>query len=283
MVAVLRAAGLSDTYDLLADPATGDRIVCAALVRRGLLHGTPRIGGTVPRRRAPGGPTAGEDPQAPAIAITIPGPRSRARLPDRASDDRPATEVFITHLKSKLPTAIYNEGWYRRDPGLYQPHVTAIGAALSTIRRTAEATGLRVLLTSVMKDTDTPVIVLGDVNDGQSSNTVNILTEQPRYLVGESRGGADNGLYTAQTLQEYRDTPRRLLHPRAQRPARVAGPRAGQRAALRQQPAPGLAVRRADDPERPPRRPGPPSDRQHRPRSGEGAVPLPAVRALGSG
>ena len=57
-----------------------------------------------------------------------------------------------------------------------------------------------------MKDTDTPVIVLGDVNDGQSSNTVNILTEQPRYLVGESRGGADNGLYTAQTLQEYRDS-----------------------------------------------------------------------------
>ena len=50
------------------------------------------------------------------------------------------------------------------------------------------------------------VVVLGDVNDSQLSNTVNVITEQPRYLVGESRGGADNGLYTAQTLQEYRDT-----------------------------------------------------------------------------
>jgi hypothetical protein len=32
------------------------------------------------------------------------------------------------------------------------------------------------------------------------------MTEQPRYLVGDSKGGADNALYTAQTLQEYRDT-----------------------------------------------------------------------------
>ncbi len=48
--------------------------------------------------------------------------------------------------------------------------------------------------------------MLGDINDGQHSNTANVLTEQPRYLVGDSRGGVDNGLYTAQTLQEYRDT-----------------------------------------------------------------------------
>ena len=206
LVAVLQAAGLTDTYDVLADPANGDRIVCAALVRRGLLHGTPRW-----VDRFPDGvrleSTSGEDPQAPAIAITIPGfSRPVLNFQVELRDDRPPTEVFVTHLKSKLPTAVYNEGWYRRDPGLYKPHTTALGAALSTIRRTAEATGLRVLLTSVMKDSDTPVIVLGDVNDGQSSNTVNILTEQPRYLVGESRGGADNGLYTAQTLQEYRDS-----------------------------------------------------------------------------
>ncbi|MGY2059328.1 hypothetical protein ACW9HQ_30915 [Nocardia gipuzkoensis] len=48
--------------------------------------------------------------------------------------------------------------------------------------------------------------MLGDINDGQHSNTANVLTEQPRYLVGDSRGGVDNGLYTAHTLQEYRDT-----------------------------------------------------------------------------
>jgi hypothetical protein len=63
-----------------------------------------------------------------------------------------------------------------------------------------------VLLTDTMKGTETPVIVLGDINDGQTSNTANILTEQPRYLVGDSTGGSDVALYTAQTLQEYRDT-----------------------------------------------------------------------------
>ena len=50
------------------------------------------------------------------------------------------------------------------------------------------------------------MIVLGDINDGQHSNTANILTEQPRYLVGDSVGGGDTSLYTAQTLQEYRNT-----------------------------------------------------------------------------
>ena len=89
---------------------------------------------------------------------------------------------------------------------MYKPHQTALGAAISTVRRTAEAAAVRVMLTDVMKGSTTPVIVLGDINDGQHSNTANILTEQPRYLVGESTGGADVGLYTAQTLQEYRDT-----------------------------------------------------------------------------
>ena len=114
--------------------------------------------------------------------------------------------MFVAHLKSKLPTQIDGETWYDADPETYRDHRNALGAAISTIRRTAEATALRVLLTEVMKGTETPVLVLGDLNDGQHSNTINILTEQPNYLVGESRGGADIGLYTAQTLQEYRDT-----------------------------------------------------------------------------
>ena len=121
-------------------------------------------------------------------------------------DDPPLTEVFVAHLKSKLPTQINGETWYDADPETYRDHRNALGGAISTIRRTAEATALRVLLTEVMKGTQTPVLVLGDLNDGQHSNTINILTEQPNYLVGESHGGADIGLYTAQTLQEYRDT-----------------------------------------------------------------------------
>ena len=61
------------------------------------------------------------------------------------------------------------------------------------------------ILTEQMKETGTPVVVLGDLNDGQHSNTLNILTAQPSYLVSSRRlGGSDVALYSLGTLQEYR-------------------------------------------------------------------------------
>lgn len=202
----LDSAGLSDEYELIAEEATGYRIVCAALVRQGLRAGEPEWIDTFPpamRLET----TTPFDPQAPGIFVSMSRfARPVLRVPLALHDDHPITQLFVTHLKSKLPIRIDTEHWYRDDPDRYKPHTTAIGSALATIQRTAEATALRVLLTEVMKGTVTPVIVLGDINDGKHSNTVNILTEQPRYLVGDSQGGADNGLYTAQTLQEYRDT-----------------------------------------------------------------------------
>jgi predicted extracellular nuclease len=203
MTQVLTMSGLDATYELLAKPATGQRIVCAALVRKGLRSGDPRWLDKFPdgTRLEETNPS---DEQAPAIAVIIPGfSRPVLNFPVALHDEAPLAQVFVTHLKSKLPTRIDGQPWFDDS---FKPHRTALGSALATIRRTAEATALRVLLTGVMKQTMTPVIVLGDVNDGQHSNTVNILTEQPRYLVGDARGGVDNGLYTAQTLQELRDT-----------------------------------------------------------------------------
>jgi predicted extracellular nuclease len=204
---VLAHGGLEATYDVLAEPADGERITCAALVRKGLLADpAPQWIEAFPQAvRLESNDIS--DPQADAIAVHI-DTFSRPVLNFRVDlrDGEPAAEVFVTHLKSKLPTRIDQEEWFNQNKPLYLPHVTALGAAISTIRRTAEATALRVMLNTVMKGTDTPVIVLGDVNDGQHSNTLNILTGQPRYLVGDSVGGADTGLYTAQTLQEYRDT-----------------------------------------------------------------------------
>lgn len=205
--AVLERANLDDDYTVLAEPADGSRIVCAALVRTELLSGEPRWIDAFPAALRLESTDAADDPQAPDIHVAIDGfSRPVLRFEMRPRDDEQPIVVFVTHLKSKLPTRIDAELWFRDEPETYRPHRTAIGAALSTIRRTAEAAALRVLLTETMKGTETPVIVLGDVNDGKLSNTVNILTEQPNYLVGEQRGGADNGLYTAQTLQEYRDT-----------------------------------------------------------------------------
>ena len=198
---------LKDTYEALATPATGKKIVCGALVRRGLRTGEPKWEDKFPDavkldlKEDPG------DPQSPQIKVTINAfSRPVLRFQVKLRDDQTPTEVFVTHLKSKLPTDVSEEAWFVSEPDKFKPHQKALGAGISTIRRTAEAVALRVMLTGVMKGTTTPVIVLGDINDGQHSNTANILTEQPNFLVGEATGGSDVGLYTAQTLQEYRDT-----------------------------------------------------------------------------
>jgi hypothetical protein len=174
-------------------------------VRKGLLRGTPGwVDKFPPELRLE---SSGNDPQAPDVRVTIPGfSRPVLNFQVALREQPPLAEVFVAHLKSKLPERVYQEDWFEADEAVFKPHAGALGAALATIRRTAEATALRILLTKAMKGTVTPVLVLGDLNDGQHSNTINILTEQPRYLVGESRGGVDTGLYTAQTLQEYRDT-----------------------------------------------------------------------------
>jgi hypothetical protein len=202
----LDASGLGTEYDLLTPPeAEGTRIVNAAILRKGLLEGEPEWISNFPDKFRLH--SSGDDPQTPAIEVQI-NSFSRPVLHFRARvrDDHDPVHVYVCHFKSKAPTQVWGEAWYEEDAEAYKPHRTNLGAALSTIRRTAEASALRFILTQRMKGSGTPIVVLGDVNDGQHSNTANILTEQPRYLVGDSRGGGDTALYTAQTLQEYRNT-----------------------------------------------------------------------------
>lgn len=202
----LAASGLIGAYDILTPrDATGKHIVCAAIVQKGLLVGEPEWIDKFPPRFVL--QSSGDDPQTPEIAVRVTGfsrPVLHFKVAPRS--DRLEVHVYVCHFKSKAPTKVQQEQWFKDDRDTYGKHATALGSAVSTIRRTAEATALRFLLTEQMKGNNAPVIVLGDVNDGQHSNTVNILTEQPRYLVGDSVGGGDVALYTAQTLQEYRDT-----------------------------------------------------------------------------
>lgn len=199
----MNEAGMGDSHMLLA-PAdhAGDRIICAAAVRREMLVGEPEWITDFPPELVLR--STGDDPQQPAIAVGLRGfSRPVLHLQVQPDPSTPLIEVFVCHFKSRRPAEIWRErDWYDRD--IHRPHTAAIGYALSTIRRTAEAAALRVLATRAAKGTDTPVVIIGDMNDGKDSNTLNVLTEQPRYLTTLSRGGGDNALYTAQLLQEYR-------------------------------------------------------------------------------
>ena len=204
LVALFDAAGLSAGYTLLAPTTqTGQRIICAGAVRTELLDGEPEWIDEFPEKfRLESG---GDDAQTADISVALtkfsrPVLHFKVKLRETGSP----VSVYVAHLKSKAPTALYREGWYKDDNEFYKKHSEGLGAAISTIRRTAEAAALRMILTEEMKGSEIPVVVLGDLNDGQGSNTLNILSGQPNYLLGLSSGGSDVDLYSAGTLQEYR-------------------------------------------------------------------------------
>lgn len=119
---------------------------------------------------------------------------------EHEAGDVPRIEFFALHLKSKLPTRLDRQ---EKDNPAVNPHQAALGQALSTIRRTAESAALRIILSNVMNETVTPVVVAGDFNDAPNSNTLAIATAQPSYrLFADSRTGqnSDRGLYQASAL-----------------------------------------------------------------------------------
>lgn len=106
----------------------------------------------------------------------------------------PNITVFACHLKSKLPASIGR--------GVKRQYKSAVGSALSTIRRTAEATALRMMLVDHLQGSSTPTVVLGDLNDDPLSNTLTLITEQPA-MTRRSRG-RDKSLYSALFLEQLR-------------------------------------------------------------------------------
>jgi predicted extracellular nuclease len=116
----------------------------------------------------------------------------------------PPIEVFCTHLKSKLATPLDDPEY--RDPAV-RPHAMALGTAISTIRRIAEAAALRIVVDGALRGGDRPVVVLGDLNDGTFSDVLAVLSGQPSFrVVATSTAGArsDTGLYTGVQLQQLR-------------------------------------------------------------------------------
>jgi hypothetical protein len=204
LAAGLERAGLSGSYTALVPPGhNGKKIVCAAAVRTDLLEGEPQwINGFPASFKLA---SKGDDAQAPAISVGLKSfSRPVLHFRIRPREDKPPVQVFVCHFKSKAPTVIDEENWFEKP--VHGMHRKAIGSAISTIRRTAEACALRQIITEATKNNEDPVVIMGDVNDGLLSNTLNILTDQPNYLMGLSLGGSDIALYAAQTLQQYRST-----------------------------------------------------------------------------
>jgi predicted extracellular nuclease len=112
-------------------------------------------------------------------------------------------EVLAAHLKSKLPTPLE-----RDDAAMLQPgDADALGSALSTIRRAAEAAALRLVCNALLRDGTAAVAVLGDLNDAHRSVTTELIAGPHRYrLFAASRAGeqASRGLYATATLQQHR-------------------------------------------------------------------------------
>jgi endonuclease/exonuclease/phosphatase family metal-dependent hydrolase len=112
--------------------------------------------------------------------------------------------VFVVHLKSKRP--LFTEG-----ADLNDPKVRASGKAKALILRAAESLALRCILVDKIKDTTTPVILLGDVNDAVHAVTSDIIAGSPpwRYLPhGRKQEIWDVLLYNVKDIQarrSYRD------------------------------------------------------------------------------
>lgn len=192
-------------YQLLVPAGhSGQKIICGGAVKKDILVGEPQWIENFPDQFIL--QSGGDDRQTSGISVKLNRfSRPILHFKVRPRSNGKAISMYVAHLKSKAPTRIYFEGWYREDNEYYKQHAEALGASLSTIRRTAEATALRMILTEKLKGTDEPVVVLGDLNDGQRSNTLNILTGQPNYLLsGLDKGGSDVDLYTVGTLQQYR-------------------------------------------------------------------------------
>ncbi len=202
---VIESAGLAQSYTLLTPPGEqGKRIACAAAVREDLLIGETQWIEQFPDKFLL--QSSGEDAQTSEISVRIDSfSRPVLKFQIKPRSDGKRITIYVAHLKSRRPTAIYREGWYRDDDEFYAKHREGLGYAISTIRRSAEAAALRMILVEELKGTKNPVIVLGDFNDDVDGNTLNILTGQPRYLHPLSTGGGDADLYSANTLQNYRD------------------------------------------------------------------------------
>lgn len=215
---VFEASGMADDYVLIARDAPGKyKPQVAAAVRKdrhgdSIVVGDPEwIADFMPSFNLDGvreSHGAEEEIQVSINKFSRPILNFKVQ-PEGRSKKPPEVEFFVAHLKSKGGTKLREV--VRGSETILDHHYGLASSAVSHTRRILEAGALRALLDDRMASTDerilSPVVVLGDLNDGTTSTSTELITGQPGYrLMAKSTAGAtaDKGLYTVEALQQYR-------------------------------------------------------------------------------
>src|SRR5690606_10040015 len=162
-------AGLRDDYTLLTrGPAEGpgNELSVALAIRKGCIAGAHQWVSDFPRevvlRKRPQRPPAPEYAMHLAIERFS---RPLLRCEVRPPQGDPLL-VFVVHLKSRMPMELDGE---EANQGAIARHARTLGRVLSTVRRTAEAGALRVMLEQATMAAARPLVVMGDINDSLGS------------------------------------------------------------------------------------------------------------------
>ncbi|MGL4234859.1 endonuclease/exonuclease/phosphatase family protein, partial [Tabrizicola sp.] len=112
--AALKAAGLDTTHvALVPEGHAGGMIVCGAAVDRSILVGEPRWIAFFPEDYIL--KSRGDDPQSGDVEVNIrrfSRPVLHFQIKPRSKG--PVVSVYVCHFKSKGPTKIFSEDWYRK-------------------------------------------------------------------------------------------------------------------------------------------------------------------------
>ena len=217
LVDAFEAAELIDDYDLVARDAPGrGRPQVALAVRKDRRGNSQLLPGAEWQPNFPESfrfdQVRETDGAAEEITITLnefSRPVLRAQIQSEGRSPKPpVVTVYVAHLKSKGPARL---SFADPRPDILNDHPNIARSALSHVRRVLEAGALRAILDEVMAPEDedalSPVVVMGDLNDGTLSVTNELISDQPTYRVIEksTAGRSSNkGLYSAEQLQQLR-------------------------------------------------------------------------------
>jgi len=164
-------------------------------------QGTPRVG-LATRLKVEAIASITDFPAQAALHVPGLGPHTRFERPPLLATlemkHGQRVHVLTAHLKSKRPKFLQDDqGRPLEDPD--DPNVAAVASVRSLLMRAAESLALRLKVVELLHRTHTPLILMGDLNDGPHSVTTQLIaaTTSAAY----DKGARDTALYNAWDVQ----------------------------------------------------------------------------------